>query len=136
MTSMTQADELVSDIGEWRQDFAPVPYRAALAEQDARNAAIAAGEARELVWLLEHPPVYTAETSAALPNCSIRASRWSRPGAAGDTLYHRPGQRVAYVLLDLARSGAATCAGSSTAVEGWVIGDAWRTVGVEAWAVP
>jgi lipoyl(octanoyl) transferase len=50
---------------EWRVDPAPVPYRAALVEQEARNAAIAAGEARELVWLLEHPPVYTAGTSAA-----------------------------------------------------------------------
>src|SRR5690606_5996854 len=49
---------------EWRRDSTPVPYRAALAQQEARNAAIAAGEARELVWLLEHPPVYTAGTSA------------------------------------------------------------------------
>ena len=51
---------------EWRRDDAPVPYRAALDEMTARNAAIAAGEARELVWLLEHPPVYTAGTSAAV----------------------------------------------------------------------
>ena len=49
---------------EWRRDYAPVPYRDALAEQEARNRAIAAGEAKELVWLLEHPPVYTAGTSA------------------------------------------------------------------------
>ncbi|MFM6933524.1 MAG: lipoate-protein ligase B, partial [Novosphingobium sp.] len=50
---------------EWRVDSERVPYRAALDEMAARNAAIAAGEAEELVWLLEHPPVYTAGTSAA-----------------------------------------------------------------------
>src|SRR5690606_12889356 len=49
---------------EWRHNTEPVPYRTALAEQEARNVAIAAGEARELIWLLEHPPVYTAGTSA------------------------------------------------------------------------
>src|SRR6188768_1472918 len=64
MTSMTQADGSVSGILEWRQDHAPVPYRASLAEQEARNAAIAAGTARELIWLLERPPIYTAGTSA------------------------------------------------------------------------
>jgi lipoyl(octanoyl) transferase len=55
---------LPADI-ELRQETAPVPYRAALDEMTARNAAIAAGEADELIWLLEHPPVYTAGTSAA-----------------------------------------------------------------------
>ena len=50
---------------EWRRDSALVPYRAALEEMAARNAAIGEGTARELVWLLEHPPVYTAGTSAA-----------------------------------------------------------------------
>ena len=58
---MAQAPEISI---EWRRSDAPVPYRQALAEQEARNAAIAAGEADELVWLLEHPPVYTAGTSA------------------------------------------------------------------------
>ena len=56
--------EALPESVEWRRDDAPVPYRAALAEQEARNAAIAAGEARELIWLLEHPSVYTAGTSA------------------------------------------------------------------------
>ena len=58
--------DCLPDSIEWRRDSALVPYRAALDEMTARNAAIAAGEARELVWLLEHPPVYTAGTSAAL----------------------------------------------------------------------
>ena len=59
---------------EWRVSPAQVPYRDALAEMDARNRAIAGGEAGELIWLLEHPPVYTAGTSAAGEATAYRAA--------------------------------------------------------------
>jgi len=116
---------------EWRVDPAPVPYRAALAEQEARNAAIAAGEARELVWLLEHPPVYTAGTSA--PPGELLDPRFDvvETGRGGRYTYHGPGQRVGYVLLDLNKRGRdVRCFVHS--LEGWVIatlGD----LGVESW---
>ena len=116
---------------EWRVDPAPVPYRAALAEQEARNAAIAAGEARELVWLLEHPPVYTAGTSA--PPGELLDPRFDvvETGRGGRYTYHGPGQRVGYVLLDLDKRGRdVRCFVHS--LEGWVIatlGD----LGVESW---
>jgi lipoyl(octanoyl) transferase len=116
---------------EWRVDRAPVPYRAALAEQEARNAAIAAGDARELVWLLEHPPVYTAGTSA--PPGELLDPRFDvvETGRGGRYTYHGPGQRVGYVLLDLDKRGRdVRC--FVHALEGWVIatlGD----LGVESW---
>src|SRR5215472_4122795 len=90
---------------EWRVDDAPVPYETALALMEARVAAIAAGEARELVWLIEHPPLYTAGTSAR-PNDLI-AARFPVhvAGRGGQFTYHGPGQRVAYVMLDLKRRG-------------------------------
>ncbi len=116
---------------EWRRDYAPVPYRAALAGQEARNAAIAAGEAGELIWLLEHPPVYTAGTSA--PAAELIEARFEvvETGRGGRYTYHGPGQRVGYVLLDLGRRGR-DVRRFVHALEGWVIatlGD----FGVEAW---
>ena len=117
---------------EWRVSKGLVPYREALAEQEARNTAIAAGEARELVWLLEHPPVYTAGTSAN--SAELRDPRFEvvEAGRGGRYTYHGPGQRVAYVLLDLTKRGRDVRA-FVHALEGWVIatlGD----FGVEAWA--
>jgi lipoyl(octanoyl) transferase len=119
---------------EWRQAFAPVPYRAALAEQETRNAAIAAGEARELVWLLEHPPVYTAGTSAAAAELLDPRFEVVETGRGGRYTYHGPGQRVGYVLLDLARRGR-DVRRFVHALEGWVIATL-AGFGVEAWAVP
>jgi lipoyl(octanoyl) transferase len=119
------------DSVEWRRETAPVPYRAALAEQEARNAAIAAGEACELIWLLEHPPVYTAGTSA--PASELLDARFEvvETGRGGRYTYHGPGQRVGYVLLDLTKRGRdVRC--FVHALEGWVIatlGD----FGVESW---
>ncbi|MBL8665465.1 MAG: lipoyl(octanoyl) transferase LipB [Candidatus Odyssella sp.] len=91
---------------EWRIDDAPVPYPAALAAMDERVAAIRAGRAPELVWLLEHPPLYTAGTSAR-PGDLVAADRFPvyQAGRGGQFTYHGPGQRVAYVMLDLARRG-------------------------------
>jgi lipoyl(octanoyl) transferase len=91
---------------DWRIDDAPVPYPAAVAAMDERVAAIRAGRARELVWLLEHPPLYTAGTSARLQDL-VAPDRFPvfQTGRGGQFTYHGPGQRVAYVMLDLARRG-------------------------------
>jgi lipoyl(octanoyl) transferase len=116
---------------EWRRDYAPVPYRAALAEQEARNAAIAAGEARELIWLLEHPPVYTAGTSATPSELIDARFEVVETGRGGRYTYHGPGQRVGYVLLDLTQRGRdVRC--FVHALEAWVI-ETLADFGVEAW---
>lgn len=92
---------------EWRISDEPVPYERAMAEMDARVAAISKGTAPELVWLLEHPPLYTAGTSARDEDL-LDAGRFPvyRAGRGGQYTYHGPGQRVAYVMLDLKRRGA------------------------------
>src|SRR5690242_14696015 len=89
---------------EWRIDDGPVGYEAALDAMEARAAAIRAGEAEELVWLLEHPPLYTAGTSAK-PADLLTPDRFPvhRSGRGGQYTYHGPGQRVGYVMLDLKR---------------------------------
>jgi lipoyl(octanoyl) transferase len=90
---------------EWRLSEGLVAYEQALEEMDARVAGIAGGTAPELVWLLEHPPLYTAGTSAK-PEELIEARlpvHWT--GRGGQFTYHGPGQRVAYVMLDLKRRG-------------------------------
>src|SRR4051812_30050335 len=90
---------------EWRISSELVAYEAALALMEARTTAIAAGSAPELVWLLEHPPLYTAGTSAK-PGQLIEARFPVYPaGRGGQFTYHGPGQRVAYVMLDLRRRG-------------------------------
>jgi lipoyl(octanoyl) transferase len=83
---------------------APVPYEAACAAMAGRVAAIVAGAASELVWLLEHPPLYTAGTSAK-PDHLIAPMQLPvhRTGRGGQYTYHGPGQRVAYVMLDVRR---------------------------------
>ncbi|KAA5605808.1 lipoyl(octanoyl) transferase LipB [Roseospira marina] len=88
---------------DWRISDGLVPYPEALATMEARAAAIRADNARELVWLLEHPPLYTAGTSAK-PADLVSADRFPvyTAGRGGQYTYHGPGQRVAYVLLDLA----------------------------------
>lgn len=105
---------------EIRVDSAPVPYRQALDTMTARNAAIAAGEAGELIWLLEHPPVYTAGTSAAAAELLDPRFEVVEAGRGGRYTYHGPGQRIGYVLLDL-RSRARDARGFVHALEGWVI---------------
>jgi lipoyl(octanoyl) transferase len=89
---------------EWRLSDAPVPYEIAVAEMEARVAAIAEGTAPELVWLLEHPALYTAGTSADEADL-IDPTRFPvfSTGRGGQYTYHGPGQRVAYVMLDLKR---------------------------------
>jgi lipoyl(octanoyl) transferase len=116
---------------EWRRDYAQVPYRTALAEQEARNAAIAEGEADELVWLLEHPPVYTAGTSAPVSELLDPRFEVVETGRGGRYTYHGPGQRVGYVLLDLTRRGR-DVRRFVHSLEGWVIGTL-GDFGVESW---
>jgi lipoyl(octanoyl) transferase len=88
---------------EWRISDAPVPYLEAVAAMESRVAAIAAGDAPELVWLLEHPPLYTSGTSGR--DADLLAPRFPlfTTGRGGQLTYHGPGQRVAYVMLDLKR---------------------------------
>src|ERR1700758_4894598 len=91
---------------EWRISRAPVPYEAAVAEMEGRVAAIRAGTAPELVWLLEHPPLYTAGTSAHAEDLlEPQYLPVHRTGRGGRYTYHGPGQRIAYVMLDLDRRG-------------------------------
>ncbi len=119
-----------TDSIEIRRDTAQVPYREALAYMDERNRAIAAGEARELIWLLEHPPVYTAGTSADGAELLDPRFEVVEAGRGGRYTYHGPGQRVGYTLLNLAARGRdVRCFVHS--VEGWVIA-ALGDIGVEA----
>ena len=106
---------------EWRVWDGLVPYETALAAMEERVARIAAGDATEAVWLLEHPPIYTAGTSA-------RAEDLTDPGRfpvhvagrGGQYTYHGPGQRVVYVMLDLNLRGR-DVRRFVTALEDWVI---------------
>ncbi|HEY6869854.1 MAG TPA: lipoyl(octanoyl) transferase LipB, partial [Novosphingobium sp.] len=116
---------------EWRAEAGLVPYRAALDAMELRNAAIAEGSARELIWLLEHPPVYTAGTSAAAAELLDPRFEVVETGRGGRYTYHGPGQRVGYVLLDLAKRGRdVRC--FVHALEGWVIATL-ADFGVESW---
>ena len=91
---------------EWRVSRAPVAYTDSLAEMEARAAAVRAGEASELMWLLEHPSVFTAGTSA---NPTELFNPLDFPvfeaGRGGRYTYHGPGQRVGYLVLDLEQRG-------------------------------
>jgi lipoyl(octanoyl) transferase len=89
---------------EWVIAEGLLPYEAAVSEMEARVAEIAAGTARERVWLVEHPPLYTAGTSAADGDL-VEPARFPvhRTGRGGQFTYHGPGQRVAYAMLDLNR---------------------------------
>lgn len=101
-----KAGKTVNAPPEWRVAEAPVDYETALAVMEARVEAIIAGTAPELVWLLEHPPLYTAGTSAE--DGELLAPQGFpvyRTGRGGRYTYHGPGQRVIYVMTDLRRRG-------------------------------
>src|SRR6266852_5995024 len=91
---------------EWRRSDLPVRYEAAVEAMECRAAAIRDGTAPELVWLLQHAPLYTAGTSAR-PEDLLDPARLPvyRSGRGGQYTYHGPGQRIAYVLLDSNRPG-------------------------------
>jgi lipoyl(octanoyl) transferase len=86
---------------EWRIEDRLVGYDEAVAVMEARAAAIAAGEANELVWLVEHPPLYTAGTSAKAADLLTPRFPVFETGRGGQLTYHGPGQRVAYAMLNL-----------------------------------
>lgn len=90
---------------EWAVSDAPVAYEAALAAMEARVAAIRAGTAPELIWLLEHPALYTAGTSAKPADLLDPRFPVHATGRGGQYTYHGPGQRVAYLMLDLQKRG-------------------------------
>jgi len=106
---------------EWYRSDAPVPYPDAVAEMEARVARIAAGEAREAIWLLEHPPLYTAGP-AADPADLRDPDRFPvyQTRRGGQYTYHGPGQRVVYVMLDVGRRGRDLRRFVST-LENWVV---------------
>lgn len=91
---------------EWRISEIPVPYEEALACMETRVAQIATDDTDEMVWLLEHPPLYTAGTSARREDL-VDPDRFPvfEAGRGGQYTYHGPGQRVAYVMLDLNKRG-------------------------------
>jgi lipoyl(octanoyl) transferase len=124
---------LASDI-DWIVADAPVPYPDALAWMEARAAAVAAGEAREAIWLVEHPPLYTSGTSA--DPAELLDSRFPvfAAGRGGRYTYHGPGQRIGYLILDIGKRGR-DVRGFVHAVEGWVIA-ALDRLGVTAWRAP
>lgn len=88
---------------EWKISESPVSYPEAVEAMEARVAAIRNGEAGEQVWLLEHPPLYTAGTSARAEDLLEARFPVYQTGRGGQFTYHGPGQRVAYVMLDLKR---------------------------------
>ncbi|WP_017670890.1 lipoyl(octanoyl) transferase LipB [Blastomonas sp. AAP53] len=115
---------------EWRVTPGHTAYPDALAEMEARNQAIERGEAGELLWLLEHPPLYTGGTSADPAELLSQQFPVFDTGRGGRYTYHGPGQRVGYVLLDLRRRGKdVRC--FVHALEGWVIA-ALADLGVSA----
>jgi lipoyl(octanoyl) transferase len=116
---------------EWRVSDRPVPYEAALAFMEQRAAAIRLGQASECVWLLEHPPLFTAGTSAD-PSELFNPQDFPvfAAGRGGRYTYHGPGQRVGYVMLDLEKRGK-DIRRFVHSLEGWMI-DSLAEVGVSA----
>lgn len=105
---------------EWRVAAGPVDYAQALAEMDARVAAVQAGTAPELIWLLDHPPLYTGGTSADAAELRDPAFPVIATGRGGRYTYHGPGQRIGYLVLDLSKRGRdVRC--FVHALEDWVI---------------
>ena len=120
---------------EWRVSDGLQPYAETLAAMEARVAAIRAGEARELVWLLEHPPLYTAGTSAD-PAELIAPDRFPvhAVGRGGRYTYHGPGQRVGYLMIDLDKRGR-DVRRFVHSLEAWLI-DTLGDLGVSAHVAP
>ena len=119
--SLTFWPDAGSEPAEWTVSRGLTGYAEAVAAMEARVAAIQAGTARELVWLVEHPPLYTAGTSARPQDLLIPDRFPVHPtGRGGEYTYHGPGQRVAYVMLDLKRRRQDVRA-FVAALEEWII---------------
>ena len=125
--------DLRSDI-DWIVAPLPVPYPEALTWMEARAAGVAAGSAREAIWLLEHPPLYTAGTSADPAELLDPRFPVFSAGRGGRYTYHGPGQRVVYLMLEVGKRGRDVRRFVS-AIEGWMI-DALAEVGIDAWRAP
>jgi len=120
---------------EWRVTPGLSAYAETLAAMERRAETIRAGEAGELIWLLEHPPLYTAGTSADPAELfNPQGFPVHQAGRGGRYTYHGPGQRVGYVLLDLGRRGR-DVRRYVHALEGWLIA-ALGEIEVEAWRAP
>ena len=119
---MTGSDQSAPPaIVDWAISDTPVPYETAIAVMEDRIERIAAGTAPELIWLLEHPPIYTAGTSARLTDL-LQPDRFPvyETGRGGQYTYHGPGQRIAYVMLDLRVRGR-DVRSLITLLEDWII---------------
>jgi lipoyl(octanoyl) transferase len=119
---------------EWCIARAPVRYDEAVAAMEARAAAVAAGNARELIWLLEHPPVYTGGTSADPAELLDPRFPVVKTGRGGRYTYHGPGQRIGYIVLDLDKRGR-DVRHFVHALEGWVIATL-AEIGIAAFRAP
>ena len=119
---------------EWRVETAPIAYAEAVAAMEARATAVAAGGARELIWLLEHPPVYTGGTSADPAELRDPTFPVVKTGRGGRYTYHGPGQRIGYLVLDLNKRGR-DVRHFVHSLEGWVIA-ALAEIGIEAFRAP
>lgn len=123
-----------TDTIDWHVSPGLTPYEVALAAMEQRAADIAEGKAHEQIWLVEHPPTYTAGTSADPDELLDPRFPVYKAGRGGRYTYHGPGQRTGYVMLDLNNRGKdVRC--FVHALEGWII-DALARLGVEAWRAP
>ena len=118
MTTRTPTDS--GQTIEWRVEPSPLGYPDALADMEARAAAIAAGEASERIWLIEHPPLYTAGTSADRAELLDPRFPVYDAGRGGRYTYHGPGQRVGYLSINLGQRGK-DIRNFVHNLEGWVI---------------
>jgi len=126
---------MLGDDIEWRVSEGLLPYSETLAEMEARATAIREGTARELIWLLEHPPLYTAGTSADASDLIAPGRFPVYPvGRGGKYTYHGPGQRIGYLMLDLDKRGK-DVRNFVHSLEAWLIGALGR-LGVKAHIAP
>jgi len=124
------------DIGDvaWQVEPGLLDYGAGLADMEARAGAIAAGQAPERIWLVEHPPLYTAGTSAVSSDLIVPRFPVHATGRGGQYTYHGPGQRIVYLNIDLAQRGR-DVRRFVQALEQWMIA-ALADLGVTAWTAP
>jgi lipoyl(octanoyl) transferase len=118
--AMSSPELLVGQRREWRVAEGLTPYPEAVAFMEDRAAQIARGAASDLVWLLEHPPIYTAGTSASDQDILDARFPVFRTGRGGQVTYHGPGQRIGYVMLDL-RNRRQDVRGFVRDLEEWLI---------------
>jgi lipoyl(octanoyl) transferase len=133
ITDMAAGQAPTLDGIDWRVEPGLLDYAAGLAEMEARAGAIALGQAGERIWLIEHPPLYTAGTSAMADDLLDPRFPVHVAGRGGQYTYHGPGQRVVYLSIDLGRRGK-DIRRFVQALEHWVIA-ALGDLGVMCWTV-